>query len=110
MQGRKGWQVHWTSQPSGPMQKVPSGQSSLVLQGGRVPDEVFDALRGELSEEEILELTYIVCTYEMHATMSKALRLEFDDVDDPIVEVPGPEGVGPSTMDAMRVVDDLDAE
>jgi hypothetical protein len=46
----------------------------------------------------------------MHATMSKALRLEFDDVDDPIIEVPGPEGVGPSTMDAMRVVDDLDAE
>ena len=83
---------------------------ALVLQGGRVPDEVFDALRVELSEEEILELTYIVCTYDMHATMSKALRLEFDDVDDPIIEVPGPEGVGPSTMDAMRVVDDLDAE
>ena len=80
----------------------------LVLQGGRVPDEVFDALRVELSEEEILELTYIVCTYDMHATMSKALRLEFDDVDDPIIEVPGPEGVGPSTMDAMRVVEDLD--
>ena len=54
---------------------------ALVLQGGRVPDEVFDALRVELSEEEILELTYIVCTYDMHATMSKALRLEFDDVD-----------------------------
>ena len=83
---------------------------ALVLQGGRVPDEVFDALRGELSEKEILELTYIVCTYDMHATMSKALRLEFDDVDDPIIEVPGPEGVGPSTMDAMRVVEDLDAE
>ena len=81
---------------------------ALVLQGGRVPDEVFDALRVELSEEEILELTYIVCTYDMHATMSKALRLEFDDVDDPIIEVPGPEGVGPSTMDAMRVVEDLD--
>jgi alkylhydroperoxidase family enzyme len=47
---------------------------ALVLQGGRVPDEVFDALRVELSEEEILELTYIVCTYDMHATMSKALR------------------------------------
>lgn len=81
---------------------------ALVLQGGRVPDEVFDALRDGLSEEEILELTYIVCTYDMHATLSKALRLEFDDVDDPITEVPGPEGVGPSTMDAMRVVDDLD--
>ena len=44
---------------------------ALVLQGGRVPDEVFEALRAGLSEEEILELTYIVCTYDMHATMSR---------------------------------------
>ena len=41
----------------------------------------------------------------MHATMSKALRLEFDDVDDPITEVPAPEG---ADDDAMAVVDDLD--
>ena len=81
---------------------------ALVLQGGRVPDEVFGALRDGLSEEEILELTYIVCTYDMHATLSQALRLEFDGVDDPITEDTGPEGVGPSTMDAMRIVEDLD--
>jgi alkylhydroperoxidase family enzyme len=77
----------------------------LVLEGGRVPDAVFDALRSGLSEAEILELTYITCTYDMHATMSRALRLEFDDVDDPITEVPAPEG---SSLDAMKVVDDLD--
>jgi alkylhydroperoxidase family enzyme len=59
----------------------------LVLMGGRVPDGVFDALREHLSDEEILELTYITCTYEMHATMSRALRLEYDDVDDPCVEL-----------------------
>jgi hypothetical protein len=28
----------------------------------------------------------------MHAVMTKALRLEFDDRDDPIVEVPAPDG------------------
>jgi hypothetical protein len=28
--------------------------------------------------------------YEMHATMSRALRTEFDDRPDPVVEVPGP--------------------
>ena len=76
----------------------------LVLEGGRVPDAVFEALRSALSEEEILELTYITCTYEMHATMCRALRLEFDDVDDPIVEVPAPEGDGQS-MDVMSMVD-----
>jgi alkylhydroperoxidase family enzyme len=62
---------------------------ALVLDGGRVADEVFDALRRHLSDEEILELTYITCLYEMHATMSKALRVEWDDRDDPIVEVEG---------------------
>ena len=30
----------------------------------------------------------------MHAVMSRALRLEFDDRDDPIVEVAAPEGYG----------------
>lgn len=58
----------------------------LVLQGGRVSDETFAALRAGLSDEQVLELTYITCTYELHATMSRALRLEYDDRDDPIVE------------------------
>ena len=62
----------------------------LVLEGGRVPDGVFDALRAELGDVEILELTYVTCMYDMHAVMSRALRLEYDDVDDPITEVPAP--------------------
>ena len=64
----------------------------LALSAGRTPDPVFDALRAFLSEEEILELTYIVCLYDMHAVMSRALRTEWDDRDDPIVEVAAPEG------------------
>src|ERR1700752_5042884 len=35
----------------------------LVLEGGRVPDGVFAALSAELSDVQILELTYITCTY-----------------------------------------------
>lgn len=62
----------------------------LVLEGGRVPDGVFEALRTELDDTEILELTYVTCTYEMHATICRALRLEYDDVDDPVREVPAP--------------------
>jgi alkylhydroperoxidase family enzyme len=65
----------------------------LVLAGGRVSDATFEALRGFLSDEEILELTYIVCTYELHATMCRALRMEFDDVPERVVEVAVPEGV-----------------
>jgi hypothetical protein len=77
----------------------------LVLEGGRVPDAVFDALREHLDDTEILEFTYITCTYAMHATMSRALRLEYDDVDDPIVEVPAPEGASTDVMAAVDAVD-----
>lgn len=74
----------------------------LVLQGGRVPEEIFQVLRSDLSDEEILELTYITCTYEMHATISRALRLEFDDVDERVVEVAAPRG---ASDDVMKIVD-----
>jgi alkylhydroperoxidase family enzyme len=61
----------------------------LVLDGGRVPDSVFEALRAELSDEQILYLTYITALYDMHGVMSKALRVEFDNRDEPVVEIGG---------------------
>lgn len=64
----------------------------LVTHRGRVPDALFTQLKAEFSDEEILELTYITCLYDMHAVMSRALRTEFDDRDDPIVEIAAPEG------------------
>ena len=64
----------------------------LALSAGRTPDAVFEALKAFLSDEQILELTYIVCLYDMHAVMSRALRVEWVDRDDPIVEVAAPEG------------------
>jgi alkylhydroperoxidase family enzyme len=63
---------------------------ALAFDGGRVPDGVFEALRNELDDVEILELTYITCLYDMHGVMSRALRTEFDDRDEPMVEVPAP--------------------
>ena len=64
----------------------------LVYDLGRVPDEVFAALKAHLGDEEILELTYITSLYLQHAVMSRALRTEYDDVDDRIVEIAAPEG------------------
>ena len=61
---------------------------------------MFAVLQEHLSDEEILEFTYITSLYEMHATMSRALRTEFDDRPEPIVEVEGPEGV--SALDVLR--------
>jgi alkylhydroperoxidase family enzyme len=62
----------------------------LCQAGGRTPPAVIEALRAFWGDEEILEFTYITCLYDMHAVISRALRLEFDDRDDPIVEVPAP--------------------
>lgn len=74
----------------------------LVLERGRVPDGVFEALKKHLGEVEIIELTYITTTYMMHAVMSRALKLEFDDVPESVVEVPAPDGV---TADVMGMID-----
>ena len=84
------WPVHdgWT-----PVERaVLAYTDALVHDGGRVADGVFEALRSELSDEEILELTYITAMYEMHAVMSRALRTEFDDRPEPVVEVAAPDG------------------
>lgn len=62
----------------------------LTAQNGRVPDALFAKLKTFLSDEEILEFTYITCMYDMHAVMTRALRLEFDDRDEPIVEIAAP--------------------
>jgi len=65
---------------------------ALVLSGGRVSDATFAALHIELSDEEILELTYAVSLYRLQATMSLALRLESDDRDDPMTGAGDPAG------------------
>ena len=66
----------------------------VVLGRGRVQDATFAALRAVLADEAIMELTYAVATYGMHATISRALRLEYDDVAERIVEIASPEGSG----------------
>lgn len=72
----------------------------LVLADGRVQDATFDALREALSEEAILELTYAVASYGLHATICRALRLEYDDIAERVVEIPVPDGGG--AADVMR--------
>lgn len=79
---------------------------ALVLQRGRVPDGVFAVLKAHLSDEEILEFTYVTCTYMMHAVMSRALRLEYDDVEERVTEIAAPED---GSMDVMSMVDGEDS-
>ncbi len=65
---------------------------ALAMDHGRVGDATFRALQSFLSDEQILELTYITAMYEMHATICRALRLEYDDVAERVVEIAAPEG------------------
>lgn len=63
---------------------------ALIYDGGRASDELFEALHSHLSDEDILELTYHIMGYNLHAVCCRALRLEFDDVPERIKEVPVP--------------------
>lgn len=59
----------------------------LTAGDGRTPVEVIDALKTFWSDEQILEFTYITAMYAMHAVISRALRLEYDNREEPVVEV-----------------------
>ena len=75
----------------------------LVLDGGRVPDGTFAALRaGPLRRGD--PRAHLHRLRLRHARGScRALRLEYDDVDERVVEHIGADGV--RTLDAMRRVD-----
>ncbi len=76
---------------------------ALVFDGGRVADGVFAALKDHLDDEQILELTYITALYDLHAVITRALRLEYDDIEERITEVPAPGAAG---SDVMAMVDE----
>jgi hypothetical protein len=72
---------------------------AIVHDGGRIADEVFAVLRSELGDEALFELTYLTAMYDMHATISRALKLETDDRPEPVDELESPED-----FDAERYV------
>lgn len=96
--------AHWqTSDLFSPLERALLAYADcLVLEGGRTPDGVFDVLKAHLSDLEILEFTYITALYDMHAVMTKALKLEFDNVPERMAEVPGPHE---SFVDPMAFAD-----
>ncbi len=84
--------------PHWPVSDVFNDQERAVLAyadclsqaGGRTPLAVFDKLRTFWDDEQIFEFTYITCLYDMHAVITRALRMEYDNREDPIVEVAAP--------------------
>jgi alkylhydroperoxidase family enzyme len=92
----KAWPV---SDLFSPLERALLAYTDALVQGfGRVDDAVFAVLQEHLSDEAILEFTYITMMYAMHAVISVALHLEFDERADPIVEVAAPEGHRPEEL------------
>jgi alkylhydroperoxidase family enzyme len=91
-----------------PLERALLAYTDALVQGfGRVDDAVFDVLRAHLSDEAILEFTYITMMYTMHAVISVALRLEFDDRPDPTVEVAAPDNYVPKNL-GRQIAGDLE--
>jgi len=60
-----------------------------------VEDATFAELKRHLSDEQIVELFYVITTYRMHGMMLRALHLEFDnDTTLRMREVPAPAAKG----------------
>lgn len=81
----------------------------LVLARGRVQDITMDRLKEHFSDRDILDITFLACMYVLHATMCQALRLEYDDVPERIVEEPVPgdsENGGPNEKAVFEMMMD----
>src|SRR3954465_9925124 len=92
----KAWQV---SDEFSPLERALLAYTdALVLGFGRVDDAVFDAMKEHLNDEAIMEFTYITMMYTMHAVISRALKLEYDNRDDPIVEIAAPADYKPADV------------
>jgi alkylhydroperoxidase family enzyme len=74
----------------------------VVLEHGRVPEAVFGALKAHMPDEDIMELTYHILGTMSQGIFAKALRLEYDDVDDRIAEVAMPAGGDFAKLTAER--------
>ena len=62
----------------------------IALDHGRTSDGLFAALAALFDAEQIVELTYIASMFMMNAGMIRALRLEHDDYDERVTEMPSP--------------------
>ncbi len=88
-----------TSNLFSPIERVLLAYTDALVQGfGRMDDALFDAMKEHLSDEEIMEFTYITMMYAMHAVISVALRVEYDNRPDPIVEIAAPEDYVPENL------------
>jgi len=85
---------HWTvSDAFNDQERAVLAYADCLTEGdGRTPLAVFEKLKTFWSDEQIFEFTYITTLYAMHAVITRALRMEYDNREEAIVEVAAPKG------------------
>jgi alkylhydroperoxidase family enzyme len=63
---------------------------AYALQHGRIHDKVFAAMMEHFGQEQTLQLTYFINLYVLHSQTGRALRMEYDNVPERVVEIPAP--------------------
>jgi alkylhydroperoxidase family enzyme len=85
----KGWT---TSSQFDDAERAVMAAADELIGRNLVEDATFSALKHHFTDEQIVELFYVIATYRMHGMMVRALHLEFDtDTTARMEEVPGPE-------------------
>jgi AhpD family alkylhydroperoxidase len=88
LQAVKGWT---TSDQFNEAERAVMAATDEIVARNMVEDATFGALKRHLSDEQIVELFFVITTYRMHGMMVRALQLEFDnDTTARMEEVPGP--------------------
>ena len=99
VQALKSWT---TSDRFDEVERAVMAASDELVGRNLVEDATFAALKHHLSDEQIVELFFVVTTYRMHGMMVRALHIEFDnDTTARMEEVPGPP-VNPSDLRNKR--------
>lgn len=88
LQAIKGWT---TSNKFDQAERAVMAATDELIGRNLVEDATFAALKQHLSDEQIVELLFVITTYRMHGMLVRALHLEFDnDTTARMQEVPGP--------------------
>ncbi|MDO8434084.1 MAG: carboxymuconolactone decarboxylase family protein [Candidatus Binatus sp.] len=83
---------NWTTSSAySPAERAVMAATDELIGRNLVEDATFAELKRHLSDEQIVELFYVITTYRMHGMMLRALHLEFDnDTTLRMQEVPAP--------------------
>jgi hypothetical protein len=82
---------YWTTLALVPEERAVMAATDELIGRNMIEDATFAELKRNLSDEQIVELFYVITTYRMHGMMLRALHLEFDnDTTTRMQEVPAP--------------------